>query len=230
MCGRFTLRTSAQEVARVFRLTGTVGELALRYNIAPSQMVAAVRTDAADQRQLVFLRWGLVPSWADDPTIGNRMINARAETVAEKPSFRKAFAARRCLILADGFYEWQKTGTTAKAPKQPYYITMRDDRPFAFAGLWECNTRCGEPLETTTIITTVANELMQPIHDRMPVIVPAEQQDLWLDPAVQELECLLPLLTPFESSAMQAIPVSQRVNNPRNESPECIVPMSAEQS
>lgn len=226
MCGRFTLRTAPQEVARTFRLTGALGEWAPRYNIAPSQVVAAVRVDEADARQLVFLRWGLVPAWADDPAIGNRMINARGETVAEKPSFRKAFVARRCLIAADGFYEWQKSGGSAKAPKQPFYITMRDERPFAFAGLWERNTRCGEPIETCTIITTTANELMQPLHDRMPVIVPIDRQDLWLDPAVQEVERLTPLLAPFASDAMKATPVSTRVNNPRNESPECIVPQS----
>lgn len=228
MCGRFTLRTAAPEVARAFRLIGTSGELTPRYNIAPSQMVAAVRVAGANVRQLVFLRWGLVPAWADDPAIGNRMINARAETVTEKPSFRKAFAVHRCLILADGFFEWQKTGTTAKAPKQPYFITMRDHCPFAFAGLWERNTRCGEPIETCTIITTVANDLMRPLHERMPVIVPADQHELWLDPAVHESERLLPLLVPYDSHAMQATPVSQLVNNPRNDSAACIMPAGNE--
>jgi putative SOS response-associated peptidase YedK len=224
MCGRFTLRTAAQEVARVFRLTGALGELRPRYNIAPSQEVAAVRVDDAGLRQLAYFRWGLVPSWGTDPAIGNRMINARAETVAEKPSYRTAFAARRCLILADGFYEWQKTGTTAKAAKQPYYITMREDGPFAFAGLWERNMRCGAPLETCTIITTDANALMRPLHDRMPVILPFDKQDLWLDPAVQEVERLTPLLVPFDSQAMKSVPVSTLVNNPRNELAECIAP------
>jgi putative SOS response-associated peptidase YedK len=223
MCGRFTLRTSAAEVAKTFQLQSTLFDLAPRYNIAPTQQIAAVRANAeTEARELVFLRWGLVPSWADDLAIGNRMINARAETLAEKPSFRKAFSARRCLIVADGFYEWQKQG----AKKQPYYIGMKDQRPFAFAGIWERNNRTGSEIETCTIITTTANDLMAPLHDRMPVILPASSYDLWLDVAVQEVERLTPLLQSYPSNEMQAVPVSTLVNNPRNESPECLTSLS----
>lgn len=222
MCGRFTLRTPAHLVARTFRLPGIPG-LEPRYNIAPTQPIAAIRADAAtEDRQLTFFRWGLIPSWAEDPKIGNRMINARGETVAEKPSFRKAFATRRCLVLADGFYEWQKQ----EQGKQPFYITLQEDLPFAFAGLWERNQRCGEPIESCTIITTSANELMAPIHDRMPVIIPPDRYDLWLDTAVQEIERLTPLIAPYDASQMKATPVSSRVNNPRHESPDCIAPLA----
>ncbi len=239
MCGRFTLRTPAHEVAKAFRLPATLLELAPRYNISPTQQVAAVRLDTmTEARQLTYFRWGLVPAWADDLSIGNRMINARGETVAEKPSFRKAFAARRCLILADGFYEWRKPVATLPAAgprrghsgkktfKQPYYITMKDEQPFAFAGLWERNDRCGEPIESCTIITTAANALMAPLHDRMPVIVPHDHYDLWLDVAVHEIERLTPLLAPYDAAAMSAVPVSTLVNNPRNDSADCIVQVS----
>jgi putative SOS response-associated peptidase YedK len=169
---------------------------------------------------LVFLRWGLIPSWAGDPRIGNRLINARAETAAEKPSFRSAFRQRRCLVLADGFYEWQRLD----GKKQPYYFRMRDSQPFAFAGLWERSSAQGKAVETCTLLTTEANELLRTIHDRMPVILEPDTYDRWLDPAVQKVELLKPLLHPYRSEAMTGFPVSSLVNNPRNESPKSIEP------
>jgi putative SOS response-associated peptidase YedK len=235
MCGRFTLHSNPHDVARQFQLT-QLPLFSARYNIAPTQMVPAVRLNERDERQLSFLRWGLVPSWADDLSIGNRMINARAESVAEKPSFRKAFKARRCLIVADGFYEWQAQGKT----KQPYYITVDGGGPFAMAGLWEANKKCAVAsttaadnrgdsattavLETCTIITTHANSLMSPLHQRMPVIVPPESYDLWLDPGVGDTQRLLPLLVPYPAEFMHAVPVSPHVNNPRHEDAACVVP------
>jgi putative SOS response-associated peptidase YedK len=221
MCGRFTLRTPMNVLVEQFLLE-TAAEMPLRFNIAPSQQVAAVRRMAGvEGRRLALLRWGLVPSWAKDPAIGSRMINARAETVAEKPSFRAAFRSRRCLIAADGYYEWRKSG----GKKQPHYFRMKDDRPFAFAGLWERwggEGAGGEPLETCTIITTDANELSRPIHDRMPVILREADYDLWLDPDEHDRRRLAPLLVPYESGAMTADPVSTLVNNPRNDEPRCI--------
>lgn len=223
MCGRFTLRAPASVVAEQF---GVLDAEALRprYNIAPTQPVAVIRhpsENVGTPRQLVMLRWGLVPSWATDPKIGNRLINARAETVAEKPAFRAALRRRRCLVAADGFYEWRRAGAT----KQPYFIHLADDRPFAFAGLWE---RWEGPdhtvLETCAVITTEANELMASIHDRMPVILSPDDYALWLDPAIQSPERLQPLLRPYPSEAMAAHPVSTHVNNPRHDDPRCVVP------
>ncbi|MGD8725986.1 MAG: SOS response-associated peptidase, partial [Gemmatimonadales bacterium] len=166
--------------------------------------------------------WGLIPSWAKDPTIGNRMINARAETVATKPAFEGAFKHRRCLIPADGFYEWQKTGSR----KQPYYIGRRDGSVFAFAGLWERWADEGhDPIETFTIITTTPNDLLAPIHDRMPVILPTDRYDEWLDPANTETEALQSLLGPAPAADLTATPVSTYVNSPHNEGPECVRPL-----
>jgi putative SOS response-associated peptidase YedK len=202
-----------------------VPQLQFRFNIAPTQDVATIRVAGeAGQRQLSMLRWGLIPSWAKDPSMGARMINARAETVAQKPSFRSAFRRRRCLVPADGFYEWQKQGRR----KQPFYFRRRDDQPFALAGLWEPwwedEQRDQPPLETCTIITTEANELSRPIHDRMPVILEAGDYDLWLDPDVQATEPLEALLKPYDASQLRVDPVSTRVNNVRNDDPKCIEP------
>ena len=222
MCGRFTLRTPADLVAEVFRLS-TLPELSPHYNIAPTQQVAVVRHDPVRaDRELGFMKWGLVPSWADDPSIGNRLINARSETAASKASFRQAFKQRRCLVIADGFFEWRKGGRI----KEPYYISMKDDRPFGFAGLWEHWEREGRAIDSCTILTTDANELMQPIHDRMPAIISPESYDLWLNPEVHEVAQLQPLLHPCDPAAMQAIPVSTLVNNVRNESAMCVEPVS----
>ncbi len=195
-------------------------DLPQRFNIAPTQDVAAVRhSNEADQRELVMLRWGLIPSWAKDTKIGNQTINARAETVAEKPSFRSAFTKRRCLILTDGFYEWQKL---AGGKKQPYFIHRRDDEPFAFAGLWESWKGEGEVVQSCTIITTTPNELMKPLHDRMPVILTADDFPTWLDTEFKDKAALKELLRPCDPNLLEAFPVSVLVNNPRNESPKCL--------
>ena len=225
MCGRFTLRASPDALATLFDLPETP-VVVPRYNIAPTQPVAVVRfnRDMAE-REWALTAWGLVPSWSKDPTIGSRMINARAETAAEKPSFRAAFRRRRCLIPADGFYEWQKRGSR----KQPYFITMQDDAPFAFAGLWEYwEGADGSALETCTILTTEPNELMAPLHNRMPVILDPADYELWLGTAEDDrkgLSLLQHLLRPFPPESMRAMPVSTYVNAPRNEGPECIEPV-----
>jgi putative SOS response-associated peptidase YedK len=216
MCGRFTQATDGEIIARVFELPETPA-LPPRYNIAPSQDVAAVRADDGGRR-LVMLHWGLIPSWAKEPAMGARMINARAETLAEKPAFRSALRTRRCLIVADGFYEWRKVG----APKQPHYIRFRDGRPFGLAGLWErWHGEGGETVESCTIVTTQANELLAPIHDRMPVILEPEQHALWLDASVTDPERLGELLHPHAPDPMEAYPVSLLVNNPINDAPAC---------
>lgn len=215
MCGRFSLTQSAVALAETFQLE----ELPVwqpRYNIAPTQTVAAiVNTTSSPQARL--LRWGLIPSWANDQTIGAKLINARAETVAEKPSFRAAFKQRRCLILADGFYEWQRVD---RKTKQPYYFQLANKQPFAFAGLWERWQGNGDVVETCTILTTQANELLQPIHDRMPVIIDPEDYDRWLEPT------LVPdhqaLLHPYDAALMQGYRVSDLVNRATNESPDCV--------
>jgi putative SOS response-associated peptidase YedK len=185
--------------------------------VAPTQEVATV-VEGGEGRRLEMSRWGLIPAWADDPGIGARMINARSETVAEKPSFKKAFKQRRCLIPADGFYEWRKEN----GGKQPYYIRTQSGRPFAFAGLWESWSRNGEGIQSCTILTTGANDFLQEIHHRMPVILPPEVYDLWLDPGIREPDQLLPLLAQYPGEDMEAYPVSRRVNSPSNNEPGCI--------
>ena len=218
MCGRFTLRSSGKVVAEAFDLP-EVPELQPRFNIAPAQPVAVVRQKPDRmERELAFLRWGLIPAWADDPSIGDRMANARSETAATKPSFRSAFRSRRCLVVADGFYEWQKTN----GKKQPYYIRLQNDRPFGLAGLWERWEKGGEPVESCTILTTDANELMQPIHERMPVILSPDQYDLWLDPRCQDTEKMANLLRPYSSKDLLAYPVSTLVNNWRHDEAKCV--------
>ncbi len=229
MCGRFTLRTPASAIAEQFSLL-EVPDLQPRFNIAPSQPVAAVRMEQGAgrelalsllpaRRSLLFLHWGLVPSWADDPKIGNRMINARAETAAEKPSFRAAMRRRRCLIVADGFYEWK---TVAKR-RQPMYIRMRDGRPFGFAGLWESWEGADHSaLESCTILTTSANDLVRAIHDRMPVIIAPEDYPQWLNPALQQADSVVPLLRPYPPEEMEAYPVSTRVNSPARDDESCL--------
>ena len=190
MCGRYTFRAPAADAARAFQVDPTPS-LFPRYNIAPTQSVPIVRQAAA--REMVLARWGLVPSWASDLSIGYKLINARSETAASKPSFRSAFKQRCCLLAADGFYEWQKAGKH----KQPYYIRMKDDGPFAFAGLWErWQEPGGERVESFTILTTVANGLMRPLHDCMPVILAPWDYDRWIDPKSSEVEELQALLLP----------------------------------
>lgn len=220
MCGRFTQSQSADAIAQAFQVA--VPPLTPRYNIAPTQSVATIlQTAEHKDRQFKLLHWGLIPSWAKDPKMGARLINARAETVAEKPAFRSAFRQRRCLVLADGFYEWQKQ--ESKKQKQPYYFRFKDGRPFAFAGLWErWQDSNSETVESCTLLTTEANELMRPIHDRMPVILDSKYYDLWLNPEVEKRELLEPLLHPYPTEEMTAYPVSQTVNKPSNDSAECI--------
>jgi len=267
MCGRYTLTDPGDELIRHFQLSGLPAEYTPRYNIAPTQPVLAVID--ADGRRAGMLRWGLIPGWAKDPAIGNRMINARAETLVEKPAFRSAFRRRRCLIPADGFYEWK----TVSGRKQPYRIVRKDGGVFAFAGLWESwrppggadaagraqaadpadaadgagaagpagaaggrtgvsasdgagdAGRDGPVIYTCTIITTDANETLQPIHHRMPVILSPEDYDLWLDRDIDDPEVLRPLLRPSPAGELRAYPVSTYVNNPRNEGPDCIAPL-----
>jgi putative SOS response-associated peptidase YedK len=221
MCGRFTLRTPNAVLLETFSLDSAI-EFPLRYNIAPTQTVGVIRWDDEGRRELVGMQWGLIPSWAKDPAIGNRMINARSETVAEKPAFRAAWKRRRCLVVADGFYEWQKVGRQ----KQPYYIHRRDHRPFALAGLWEHWPGVTPPLETCTILTTTASDLLQPIHDRSPVILSPEDYDAWLDPEFPGRDYLAGLLVPSCDAETYALePVSTRVNNPRYDQPDCIKPL-----
>ena len=221
MCGRFTLRTSPSEISRVFDVI--VQDLPPRYNIAPSQSIAAIRVaPEARQREFVRLHWGLIPPWAKDRKIGYSTINARAETVDTKPSFRSSFKKRRCLILADGFYEWQKSDAKKK---QPFHIHKKDNRPFAFAGLWERWKGDGEEIESCTIIVTEGNELMKPIHDRMPVVLDPGDYELWLDPEADNVAQLRELLQPYTGDDLEADPVSTLVNSPKNDMAECVEPL-----
>lgn len=194
-----------------------------RYNIAPSQPILAVREDhEGGEREMTFLSWGLVPFWADDPKIGNRMINARSETAHEKPSFRAAFKYRRCIIPADGFYEWKKQS----GAKQPMLIHKQDDSPFGFAGLWERWEKDGSAIESCTILTTEPNELLRSIHNRMPVILEPADYDEWLDRSVQAPDPLRHLMRPYTGGDLTVTPVSTLVNNPRNEDPACVQPLA----
>lgn len=223
MCGRFTRAINTAAVAEAFGVDEISTDLKASYNIAPTQPVAVVVSEG--KKRLIEVRWGLVPSWAKDLSVGNKMINARAETVTEKASFRNAFKKRRCLVVADGFYEWQKLGDG----KRPVYIHLKSAQPFGMAGLYEVwHSPEGKEVMTCAIITTAANELMQPIHDRMPVIIAKENEDLWLDPAVAEATVLRELLQPYSADEMEAYPVSKRVNSPSNNSPECLKPIALE--
>jgi putative SOS response-associated peptidase YedK len=217
MCGRYTLSTPAGRLAEEFQLDSTV-EIPPSYNVAPTQQVAAVLEDEGGRR-LEMLRWGLVPSWADDPEIGARMINARSETAPEKPSFRRAFRGRRCLIPADGFYEWKRED----GGKQPYYFRMQEGRPFAFAGLWESWEKGDGDLRTCAILTTRASSVLQGIHDRMPVILPRDAYNAWLDPDADREE-LGELMIPYPGADLETYPVSRFVNSPRNNDERCIEP------
>jgi putative SOS response-associated peptidase YedK len=215
MCGRFAFYSPSEATAALF---GVDGALAVepRYNIAPTQFVAAIREDENRQREFTMLRWGLVPFWAKDPAIGNRMINARAETVAEKPSYRAAFKHRRCVVLTDGFYEWHRDGDV----KIPHFISLLSGEPFGLAALWESWTdkESGEFLNTTTLITTVANEFMQPLHHRMPVILQPDTANVWMSGSDDYLA-----QAADRTPALRAWPVDRRVNNARNQGEELIV-------
>jgi putative SOS response-associated peptidase YedK len=236
MCGRYSITSPPEAIQRVFQVP-ELPNLPARYNVAPTQDVPVVRVggdgegpEADGGRHLVQLRWGLVPFWADDPSIGARMINARAESVAEKPAFRAAFRRRRCLVVADGFYEWKappKDDAARKGQrKQPYRIQLKSGAPFGFAGLWE---RWSDPadqsvLETCTILTTEANDDLKDIHPRMPVMLSPDAFDHWLDPEA-DLETVQGLLAPYPNDALTAYPISTRVNAVRNDDPSILEPL-----
>jgi putative SOS response-associated peptidase YedK len=219
MCGRFAFYSPHESVVRLFRLADAPAVEA-HYNIAPTRFIAAIRAAQDESRKLSMLYWGLIPSWAKEKSIGARMINARGETLREKPSFRNAYRRRRCLILADGYYEWQRSA----AVKQPFFISLASGEPFGMAGLWETwrDPGNGEPLESCTIITTSPAASIAHIHDRMPVILPADAHDEWLDPRQQDAEKLDRLLVAYPADRLAARPVSRRVNNARNDGPELI--------
>ena len=225
MCGRFTLASDPEMLQQVFFDFEVPMNLSPRYNISPTQDVASVPNTR--EKQVEFFHWGLIPSWAKDPKIGNRMINARSETLAEKPSFRNAYKRRRCLVLADGYYEWQQI--PGNRTKQPVYIRLKSQKPFAVAGLWEVwqSKDMDEPLKSCTIITCPPNALLEEIHHRMPVILPADAYAQWLSPDEQPVDALQPLLVPYPGEEMEAYPVSRFVNRPMNDSPECIAPLEA---
>ena len=227
MCGRFVLMTPGKDLAKRFGLEA-VTDLEPHYNIAPTQLVTVIRVDRHTlQRRLVQLRWGLIPSWVKDPSIGNRLINARAESVAEKPAFRSAFRFRRCLVLADGFYQWKK----GKVGRQPYLFKMADGKTFAFAGLWETWTGPeSDTIESCTLLTTDANEIMLPIHDRMPVILKPQHYDLWLDPKVRDQGLLKQLLSPYPFEEMVVQPVSPKVNKASYDAPDCVEVIPVEEN
>ncbi len=224
MCGRFNLRTPASELASFFDIVfdpPLQAALVPRFNIAPSQPVLVIRGES-DRVAADLVNWGLVPGWAKDSTVGNRMINARCETVAEKPSFRAAFRRRRCLVPATGFYEWQKTGGRGK---QPWHIHLPDDSPLAFAGIWEhWETDDGSALETCAIITTAANSCMEPIHHRMPVILGPADFSAWLDSEHDDRDRLESLMVPCPDEVLVTDPIDTWVNRPANEGPDCLRP------
>jgi putative SOS response-associated peptidase YedK len=214
MCGRFAFYSPAEAAAALFGVSASL-PVEPRYNIAPTQNIASIRNDPEGERELVMLRWGLVPFWAKDPSIGNRMINARAETVAEKPSYRNAYRHRRCIVLADGFYEWLRRGDV----KTPYFISLASGQPFALAGLWEnwTDKGTGESLQTTTLITTDANDFMAQLHHRMPVVLEAKTATDWLAGSNDLLDDVGAITPP-----LQAWPVDRRVNNARNEGEDLV--------
>jgi putative SOS response-associated peptidase YedK len=223
MCGRYANFTPVREFARLFGARTGMPDLAPRYNVAPSSPVLACRADPGGGRELVVLTWGLVPPWAKDPKTGHRMINARAETVAVKPAFRSALRRRRCLIAADGFYEWR----AGMRHKQPYFIRMKGGRPFAFAGLWERWQGIeGEVIESCAIVVTQASKGVEIIHERMPVVVRPEDYSLWLDPALEDPPRVLRLLMPYPAEGMEALPVGLGVNRASNDGVDLIQPVT----
>ncbi|MDH3647336.1 MAG: SOS response-associated peptidase [Gammaproteobacteria bacterium] len=224
MCGRFAFYSPAEAVTRIFDVQAPP-EIEPRYNIAPTQFVPIVRADEEGTRGISMLRWGLVPFWAKDKSIGNRMINARAETLAEKPAFKNSFRKRRCIVPANGFYEWKKQGSI----KQPYFIGFGGDEPFGMAGLWarwRDKTNNDETLESFTIVTTIPNEAVSALHDRMPVILAPDSFSAWLAPDENDVDKLQKLLVPVPAESISIWPVSRRVNDPRNEEPDLVRPES----
>ncbi len=226
MCGRFTLRTPPSAVQTLFS-TSAPPAVTPRYNIAPTQRAAVVRREGGD-RHVALARWGLTPSWAKDLKSAARMINARSETVATKPAFRAAFKKRRCLVPADGYFEWKKVGKE----KTPIYFTRDDDSLMALAGLWETWQDPEDPdaaaVESFTILTTAANKIAENIHDRMPVIIDTDDFDLWLDPAAASEDDLQQLFQPYDAGAMKKTTVSSHVNKVANDDPQCIEPADAQ--
>lgn len=222
MCGRYSETAYKKELMLRFKCQITEGDFSARYNIAPMSQAPVVVIH--DSRNLKSMQWGLVPHWAKESSIGNKMINARAETLAQKPSFKKSFERRRCLIPADGFYEWQKVdGSKTKVPMR---IVLKSREPFAFAGLWDTWQKPdGRELQSFTIITTGPNELMRPIHNRMPVILHEKAEDTWLDSDFKDTSKLSELLVPYPMEEMETYEVSPLVNSPRNDMPECIAPI-----
>ena len=215
MCGRYTLSTPLELLQKRFLFKISPVSYAHNYNISPTEPVLTVARNGTNTGQ--YMKWGLIPPWSKDISIGNKMINARAETLCERPSFRKAIRTNRCLILADSFYEWQDTGQN----KIPIRILMKNDRPFAFAGLWSrWNDYSGNSILSCTIITTKPNSLTRHIHRRMPVILTDQAEDLWLDPQIQDMRTLSNILTPYPSNEMRMYEVSKLVNSPKNNFPE----------
>jgi len=226
MCGRFVRKSTLTEIKDEFDIVEILWAWEPSYNIAPGQDIAAVKGN--DGNKLVAFRWGLIPFWAKDEQIGYKMINARSETVAEKRTFAQALKKRRCLIVADGFYEWQKLED--RKIKIPMYITLKSKRPFGFAGLYETwKSNEGNEIRSCTIITTKPNDLLEPIHNRMPVIIPVNDRAIWLDQSVDDPLQLLPLLKPYPARDMIAYEVSRQVNSPKNNSPEIIEPLNQEE-
>ena len=221
MCGRFVLKDNIKTLSKNFDFDQDDDVLfEPKYNITPGQNAPIIIKE--ETRKCAIMRWGLVPSWSNDPLIGFQMIDARSETVAQKPSFKNSLRKRRCIVPSNGFYEWKKLDNKTKTP---YYIKMKNNKPFGFAGLWDTWNKDGANLTTFTIITTSPNELIKPIHDRMPVILKKEDEDLWLNPDIQNSDKILHLLKPFSSDDMETYEISTYVNNPRNEGEKCIVPV-----
>ena len=217
MCGRYSLISDLGELAKRYEFDGDELALEPAYNVAPTQNVLTVV--GGETRRGGFMRWGLIPWWAKNASIGSRMINARAETVSEKPAFRDALRRRRCLVLADGFYEWQRTG----AARRPMRVVMRSGEPFAFAGLWSVwRDPDGNRIPSCAIITTTANDLLSPIHDRMPVVLPKHMEDFWLDRTIDDLATLTSVLTSYPDDAMEAYEVSTLVSSVANDGTEVI--------
>ena len=223
MCGRFEIHSAMELIAQIFGINEWEIDYRPNYNVAPSQDILLVKNEG--KRRLVRSRWGFVPSWSKDLASGYKMINARAETLAEKRSFKTAFEKQRCLVVADGFFEWKKEG----AVKKPYYIRLKSGKPFGFAGLYNVWTSPdGEKITTSTIITTDANELLQPIHNRMPVITPVDKYDEWLDPSINDKDILTPILKPFPSDEMEFYRVTSKMSSVKNNNPENIKQMDTE--
>jgi putative SOS response-associated peptidase YedK len=223
MCGRFSLATDISVLQEQFNFKWS-NEITInpRFNVAPSQQILTIGSDG-EKRIGTMMKWGLVPYWSNDTKIGYKMINARAEGIDEKPSFKTPFKRKRCLILSDGFYEWKKE----EKKKQPFRFMMKDDRPFAFAGLWDQWDKDGELLYSCTIITTTPNEMTQEVHNRMPVILEEDAYDLWIDAKMNDTEYLKSLLIPFPAEKMKSYPVSTLVNSPKNNVEECLSPINS---